>query len=720
MASSIGPGKRSGVARLNWKTTSAGRSGRASEKYGTRSGARVSTTKNKSTVPGRTKRPNRSSAASSPSLLISADLLAGRHRRRRGRIGDYEAGHAVVHDAHELEAREVGERTDTNMAFAALHDLADRDADGEAAAVARGHDAIAALYARHALQQVEAKLRGVVADQDGALARALNHHRQARIDVGHEQRARAVLPHFGDTARQPLASDDGLTSGDARLAADVEQGATHIGADAIAHDARGDEGCLWPFAELREIAQAVVLVLEPARRRLPGQQPAVLLAQAGILLAERGEFLEIDDGAVGGGDRPGDRLERGARQVEGQHSGILDQDGVGLADQHGDEGGEHEQTERKALQDHTYLACDYLEIVPYRHFLPILPQQALAHDGLVHGGQDAAQLIDIFHRMSRAKRDAEQRILGHRNRQAGGLAQHGVHVGQHGAAAGKHDALVDDVGGQFGGGVLQRDLHGLDDGADRLLQALGDLTLGDHQFLRHAVHQVAALDLHRAAFAVVGRARRSDGLLDALGRTLADQQVMVAADVGDDRLVHLVAANTHGAWIHDAAQRQDRDFRRAAADVDHHRARGLGDRQAGADRGSHRLLDQPDLAGAGALGRFLNGAALDGGGAGGHADHDLRMGEGAAIVHLRDEVLDHRLGYFEVGDDAVAQRADRLDVARGTTQHHLGFFADREDLALPALRRERHDRGFVQDDAATLDVDQRVRRAQVDAHIRRK
>jgi len=32
------------------------------------------------------------------------------------------------------------------------------------------------------------------------------------------------------------------------------------------------------------------------------------------------------------------------------------------------------------------------------------------------------------------------------------------------------------------------------------------------------------------------------------------------------------------------------------------------------------------------------------------------MGEGAAIVHLGDEVLDHRFGDFEVGDDAVAQR----------------------------------------------------------------
>src|SRR5215813_8505496 len=33
-----------------------------------------------------------------------------------------------------------------------------------------------------------------------------------------------------------------------------------------------------------------------------------------------------------------------------------------------------------------------------------------------------------------------------------------------------------------------------------------------------------------------------------------------------------------------------------------------------------------------------------GGRARGHADHDLRMSKASAVVHLRDEVLDHRLG----------------------------------------------------------------------------
>ena len=77
---------------------------------------------------------------------------------------------------------------------------------------------------------------------------------------------------------------------------------------------------------------------------------------------------------------------------------------------------------------------------------------------------------------------------------------------------------------------------------------------------------------------------------------------------------------------------------------------------------------------------LLDGAALDRGGAGRHADDDQRAGEAAAVVHLADEVLDHLLGDFEVGDHAVAHRADGLDVAGRAAEHQLGLVADGEDL----------------------------------------
>ncbi len=64
----------------------------------------------------------------------------------------------------------------------------------------------------------------------------------------------------------------------------------------------------------------------------------------------------------------------------------------------------------------------------------------------------------------------------------------------------------------------------------------------------------------------------ADLLLDPLGRGLADQKVMVAAHVGDDGFVHLVAADADRTRIDDARQGQDGDLGGAAADVDDHRA----------------------------------------------------------------------------------------------------------------------------------------------------
>ena len=300
------------------------------------------------------------------------------------------------------------------------------------------------------------------------------------------------------------------------------------------------------------------------------------------------------------------------------------------------------------------------------------------------------------------------------------MPKHKVDVTQKCATAGQHDALIDDVGGQFRCRMLERDFYRLDDRADRFGQAFRDLAFGNDQFLWHPVHEVAAFDFHGPAIAVVGRTGRTDLFLDTGRRAFADQQVMIAADVGDDRFVHLVAADPHAPGIDDATQRQDRDFGGAAADVDDHRAGRLGHRQAGADGGRHRLLDQIHLAATGAGCRFLNRAALDGGRTGRHADDDKRAGKAAAVVNLADEVLDHLLGDFEVGDDAVPEWPDGADVTGRAAEHLLGLLADRQDLLFALHFGDGHDRGLVQDDASALDIDQRVRGAEINRHVGRK
>ena len=160
--------------------------------------------------------------------------------------------------------------------------------------------------------------------------------------------------------------------------------------------------------------------------------------------------------------------------------------------------------------------------------------------------------------------------------------------------------------------------------------------------------------------------------------------------MADDRLVHLVAADAQALADDDAAEGDHRDLGGAAADVDDHVPGRLGDRQPGADRGGHRLLDQVGLARAGAERRLLDGALLDAGDARRDADDDARVRE-AVLVHLLDEVAEHLLGDVEVGDDAVLQRPDRGDRPGRAAEHALGLDADRVHLAACAGRSRRRD-----------------------------
>ena len=49
-------------------------------------------------------------------------------------------------------------------------------------------------------------------------------------------------------------------------------------------------------------------------------------------------------------------------------------------------------------------------------------------------------------------------------------------------------------------------------------------------------------------------------------------------------------------------------------------------------------------------------------------------------MHFLDEMLDHFLGDVEIGDNAIAHRPDRFDIARRLAQHQFGFRPDRLDV----------------------------------------
>ena len=87
-------------------------------------------------------------------------------------------------------------------------------------------------------------------------------------------------------------------------------------------------------------------------------------------------------------------------------------------------------------------------------------------------------------------------------------------------------------------------------------------------------------------------------------------------------------------------------------------------------------------------------------------------------MHLVHEVLDHLLGHVEVADDAIAQGPDGDDVGRRAAQHALRLCANREH-ALGALV-DRDDARLADDDAAVAYVNERVRRAKIDADVARE
>ena len=113
-----------------------------------------------------------------------------------------------------------------------------------------------------------------------------------------------------------------------------------------------------------------------------------------------------------------------------------------------------------------------------------------------------------------------------------------------------------------------------------------------------------------------------------------------------------------------------------------------------------------------------DGALLDLGDAGWNAEHDTRMAHvPRTVVSASDEVLDHLLGVFEVGDHTVAQRTHRDDVSRGAAEHPTRLCADAQDLARTLAHRDH--RRFVQHDAAPAHVHKRVGGAEVDSDIGR-
>ena len=123
-----------------------------------------------------------------------------------------------------------------------------------------------------------------------------------------------------------------------------------------------------------------------------------------------------------------------------------------------------------------------------------------------------------------------------------------------------------------------------------------------------------------------------------------------------------------------------------------------------------------DLAASGVLGRVAHGADLDVGGSGGDADDHAqrRCEEASGGLDLLDHAAEHEFRGVEVGDDAVFERADGLDVRVCLLVHLAGLLSDCDEFS--GVDVEGDDRRFVDDDLPVIDY-QRIGRTEVDGQL---
>ena len=176
--------------------------------------------------------------------------------------------------------------------------------------------------------------------------------------------------------------------------------------------------------------------------------------------------------------------------------------------------------------------------------------------------------------------------------------------------------------------------------------------------------------------------RGADGDLDVFCRTLAKEEVVLAARIGHDVLVHLITGDANASRRDNAPEARDGDLGRTATDVDDHASVRLANCKSCADGGRHRLFDEAHPTGTRLDCGVTDGALLHFGHARWNAnDHAWAGGEPAPLMHLANVVADHLLGHRRVRDHPVAKWADRHDVTGGAPEHALRLCAYRKDLA---------------------------------------
>ena len=217
------------------------------------------------------------------------------------------------------------------------------------------------------------------------------------------------------------------------------------------------------------------------------------------------------------------------------------------------------------------------------------------------------------------------------------LLNQGVQAAEQGTASCHDNAPVKDIGRQFRRGALQHVVHRIHYLKGWFAKGFQCLVRGNHNGLWKACYQIASPYLHGKDFgpAVCG----ADVNLNFLSSTLTDKKVVLFPHVAHQGLVKVISGNLDGCAHNRAAQGNDRDIGRTAADIHYHVAAGLADVNPCADGRCYRLLDDGNLTGACLVGCILHCLFLNFSCAAGDADTDSWLAQRLLAHCLADKVF---------------------------------------------------------------------------------
>src|SRR3989344_716875 len=321
--------------------------------------------------------------------------------------------------------------------------------------------------------------------------------------------------------------------------------------------------------------------------------------------------------------------------------------------------------------------------------------------------------IKMFKRDARALDHAVNRIFRKSRLHAGPPVNELGEIAELGRAAGHDDSLVDDVRSELRRSLLQHIIHRLYHLAKLAADRLHDLVRLHFRGAGQACDEVAALDEHREL--LLERHRRTDVYLYILGHLVADGEVEGLFDVVGDRGIDAVPRALHRSRRNDAAQSEDGDVGRAAADIDDHVSGRFLNGDACADGGEDGLLHDICVLRSRLDRRLDDCAALGRGDSCRHREQHLRFPDVPFAERLADEVAEHGLGHAVIGDDTVFHGTVRDDGFGCLPYHILRLNADCEYLVV--LLGHGNDGRLIQHDTLFRHIHERVRRAEVDAEF---